>query len=148
MPRPNGRFALQSVLDLKDQVAMKALQQLNNEEHALRILNERLDTSRLHVEELFASFHNDEQVDYTYAMHFPFYIQKQRDFEAQLQQQIRVQENHVAQARRMFKIAKIESKSLEKLKEKQAKVFKHIIAHKEATEMDELGLQQFSRRSR
>ena len=139
------RFALKKVLELRHQESLKALQAYSREEQKLAEIHQDIHASQLRVQEAYQSFHQESSASnaYDYGIHFPLYIQGQRNHEAHLHQQANQQKQICEASQATYIQAKIREKSLEKLKEKQALAFQAKEAHREALEMDEMGLRQF-----
>lgn len=139
------RFALEKVLELRHQESLKALQDYSREERKLLEIHQDIHASQLRVQEAFESFHQESSASnaYDYGIHFPLYIQGQRNHEAHLHQQANQQKQICEASQATYIQAKIREKSLERLKEKQALAFQVKQAHRESLEMDEMGLRQF-----
>jgi flagellar export protein FliJ len=140
MPK-SYRFALQKVMDLRADEALKALQMLQKEEAQLRDLQQAMTKAQQCIQDAYDSFQKTQ--GYDYGLHFPLYIQEQRNYQAKLSQDITEQEHCCAQAKATYIEAKIKEKSLEKLKTKQIQAWKAEVALQDAREMDEMGLRQF-----
>jgi flagellar export protein FliJ len=135
------RFALQKVMDLRADEALSALQALQKEEAKLLALQQAKTHVQQSIQDAYTSFENAQ--GYDYALHFPLYIQEQRNYEAKLSQDITEQEHCCAKAKATYIETKIKEKSLEKLKTKQKIVWQAQIDLQDAREMDEMGLRQF-----
>jgi flagellar export protein FliJ len=140
MPK-SYRFALQKVMDLRADEALRALQMLQKEEAQLRELQQAMAKAQQCIQDAYDSFQKAE--GYDYGLHFPLYIQEQRNYQAKLSQDITEQEQCCTQAKATYIEAKIKEKSLEKLKTKQLQAWKAEVALQDAREMDEMGLRQF-----
>jgi flagellar export protein FliJ len=140
MPKSH-RFTLQKVMDLRADEALKALQDFQKEEAQLIKFQQAKATIQQCIQDAYDSFQNVQ--GYDYGLHFPLYIQEQRNYEAKLSQDISQQEKRCEQAKVAYVDAKIKEKSLEKLKAKQLKVWQKEVALQDAHEMDEMGLRQF-----
>ncbi len=140
MPKSH-RFALQKVMDLRADQALKALQAFQKEEAELIKLQQVKATIQQSIQDAYDSFQDSQ--GYDYGLHFPLYIQEQRNYEAKLNQDILNQEKRCEIAKAAYVNAKIKEKSLEKLKAKQLQVWKQVAALQDAHEMDEMGLRQF-----
>jgi flagellar export protein FliJ len=139
------RFALEKVLELRHQETLKALQQHSAEERKLAEIHQDINASQVKVQEAFESFHHETSTPntYDYGIHFPLYIQQQRNYEAKLLQDASRQQQVCEVSKTLYIQAKIREKSLEKLKEKKALAFQAKQAHRDSLEMDEMGLRQF-----
>ena len=140
MPKSH-RFALQKVMDLRADQALKALQILQKEDAELIKLQQAKTTIQQSIQDAYDSFQNTQ--NYDYGLHFPIYIQEQRNYEAKITEDISTQEKKCDRAKALYVEAKIKEKSLEKLKAKQQRIWKNQEALEEAHEMDEMGLRQF-----
>jgi flagellar export protein FliJ len=114
---------------------------LQKEEAQLRDLQQAMAKAQQCIQDAYDSFQKTE--GYDYGLHFPLYIQEQRNYQAKLSQDITKQEQCCTQAKATYIEAKIKEKSLEKLKTKQLQVWKAEVALQDAREMDEMGLRQF-----
>jgi flagellar export protein FliJ len=140
MPKSH-RFVLQKVMDLRADQALKALQVFQKEEAELIKLQQAKANIQQCIQNAYDSFQNAQ--GYDYGLHFPLYIQEQRNYEAKISQDITQQEKRCEEAKAVYVEAKIKEKSLEKLKAKQHHIWKQELALQDAHEMDEMGLRQF-----
>jgi flagellar export protein FliJ len=135
-------FTLQKIMDLREKESLQALERLQHEEKERHTLEAEQKASRQRVKEAYDSFQLDHQ-SYHQAIHFPLYIQQQRNYEVQIQERLLHQNLRCEQAKARYIESKIKAKSLEKLKGKQAQKWSALQARQEALNMDEMGLRSF-----
>ena len=129
------QFQLEPVLTWRTQQADQLQQVLSTEEAKLRTIDNRLNAFRTAIEDAYMREAGQLiEIEST----FWSYLQHLRNQQAEVQKSRQLQLQQVHQARLAVQAARIQQKTLEKLKEKKQRLWKADMLQKEAVELDEM----------
>jgi len=140
------RFHLQTVLDVREEKLKEAQLAFAIEEQKRMAIVHQIETAQAGIHQSFADYNvllDSGQLPVLDSRQFSLYIQRQRQKITGYTHHLKEQENQMAVAREALRLAKVQHRSIELLKEKHWKRYLKEIHKQEEEVLSEIALNQY-----